>query len=380
MLGLINEPLVTVIANDQYPAKASVHDINKALERGRCANRGLDYKIDLKNGARVILTTNLDAEDRLINGQIGTIVKIKINSVSGKPDVICVQFDDQNAGIKGTGRSNDIYSRAHGFVPIVPVLTRIKVKENRPSSPEIQRTQFPLKLAWACTVHKVQGLTLDRVVFSLELFKQRYFNCGQVYVALSRVKLLSQLYLLGDINSAGIRADPRVGEEYERLRTQRFEFDAPKTVCKSSSENIVVSLLNVRSLKKHCTDIKSDGKIIQSDIIAFTETQSKPLQNIEIIQEALTEFQIVHKDQTNNYLSLAICANLNHGVSVSDNEYFPQVNGIYAEIVKCQTRVKVLLLYRAKDIHLLQVCNNLENIIFSHEIDLILGDFNMNFF
>ena len=77
---------------------------------------------------------------------------------------------------------------------------------------------------------------------------------------------------------------------------------------------------------------------------------------------------------------MAICANLNHGVSVSDNGYFPQVNGIYAEIVKCQTRVKVLLLYRAKDIHPLQFCNNLENIIFSHEIDLILGDFNMNFF
>ena len=104
------------------------------------------------------------------------------------------------------------------------------------------------------------------------------------------------------------------------------------------------------------------------------------MQNIDIIQEALSDFQIVHKDQTNNYLSLAICANLNHGVSVSDNEYFPQVNGIYAEIVKCQTRVKVLLLYRAKDIHPLQFCNNLENIIFSHEIDLILGDFNMNFF
>ena len=151
-------------------------------------------------------------------------------------------------------------------------------------------------------------------------------------------------------------------------------------VCKSSSENIVISLLNVRSLKKHCTDIKSDSKIIQSDIIVFTETLLKPLQNIDIIQEALNEFQIVHEDQTNNYLSSAICANLNHGVSVSDNEFFPQVNGIYAETVKCQTRVNVLLLYRAKDIYPPHFCNNLENIIFSHEIDLIVGDFNMKFF
>ena len=218
MLGLINEPVVTVIANDQYPAKASVHDINKALARGCCATGGLDYRIDLKKGAGVMLTTNLNVEDRLINGRIGTIVKIRINAVSGKPDVIYVRFDDQNAGRERIGRSSDTYTRTHGVVPISPVMARIKLKENRPSSPEIQRTQFPLTLAWACTVHKVQGLTLDKVVFSFELFKQRQFNCGQVYVALSRVKLLSQLFLVGDINSAAIRADPRVSQEYERLR------------------------------------------------------------------------------------------------------------------------------------------------------------------
>ena len=85
--------------------------------------------------------------------------------------------------------------------------------------------------------------------------------------------------------------------------------------------------------KQHCTDIKSSSKIIQSDIIAFTETRLKPLQNIDIIQ---SEFQIVHEDQTNNYLRLAICANLNHGVSVSDNEFFPQVNGFMQKLLNAR--------------------------------------------
>ena len=48
MLGLINETPITLVADDQYPTKAFVHDINKALERGRCANGGLDYVINLK--------------------------------------------------------------------------------------------------------------------------------------------------------------------------------------------------------------------------------------------------------------------------------------------------------------------------------------------
>ena len=220
MLRLINELLITIIANDQLPAKASEHDINKALERGRCATGGLDYRIDLKKGTKVMLTTNLHVEDLLINGQIGTVLKIKINPLSSKPELIYIKFDDNKAGRQRIQKSGDSSAKSHVGVPIEPVLTRIKLKENRPSSPEIQRTQFPLTLAWACTVHKVQELTLDKIVFSFDLFKQRQFSYGQVYVALSRVKSSSQLYLLGDYNSAGIKADPRVAEEYDRLRAE----------------------------------------------------------------------------------------------------------------------------------------------------------------
>ena len=98
MLDMINENLVTIIAHDVFPSSVSVHDINKTLKRGRCSNAGLAYTIKLKVGARVMLTTNLDVEDRLINGQIGTVLEIKNNRVSCKPEVIHVKFDDQNAG------------------------------------------------------------------------------------------------------------------------------------------------------------------------------------------------------------------------------------------------------------------------------------------
>ena len=62
-------------------------------------------------------------------------------------------------------------------------------------------------LAWGCTVHKVQGLTLEEVVISFDLVKQRYFNSGQMYVALSRVTSLNCLYLIGEFNLSYIRAD-----------------------------------------------------------------------------------------------------------------------------------------------------------------------------
>ena len=67
---------------------------------------------------------------------------------------------------------------------------------------------------------QVQGLTLSAVVFSFELHKQKQFNYGQVYAALSRVKSLEQLYIIGEIDPKHIRADPRVHKEYERLRSR----------------------------------------------------------------------------------------------------------------------------------------------------------------
>ena len=45
-------------------------------------------------------------------------------------------------------------------------MAKIKIRPDRPSSPEMQRTQFPITLAWACPIHIVQGLTLDTIAIS----------------------------------------------------------------------------------------------------------------------------------------------------------------------------------------------------------------------
>ena len=75
------------------------------------------------------------------------------------------------------------------------------------------RVQFPLKLAWALTVHKSQGMTLTRA----ELMLHDAFDCGQVYVALSRVTSLAGLWLRGGlITQAVVKAHPAVLAFYNR--------------------------------------------------------------------------------------------------------------------------------------------------------------------
>lgn len=166
-----------------------------------------------------MLTTNIDIADRLIHGQMGTIIKIDMNKNTKKPSIIYIKFDDKLAGKALIDKCNNTFAKQNRLVPIEPILERFKIRPGKPSLPEIQRMQFPITLAWACTVYKVQGLTLHKIVISFELVKQRFFNYGQVCVAVSQSITLKGIYILGQIEHRHLWTNPKVHEEYRRLRS-----------------------------------------------------------------------------------------------------------------------------------------------------------------
>ena len=128
-------------------------------------------------------------------------------------------FVDCQAGLKSI--SKDTFASRNLWVPIEKAEASIRIRTNKDSSPAVTRTQFPLMLAQGCTVHKVQGLTLEEVIISFDLVKQKNFNYGQMYVALSRVTSLKCLYLIGEISVSYIRADPRGIYENHRIRNEK---------------------------------------------------------------------------------------------------------------------------------------------------------------
>lgn len=214
-----------------------------------------------------MLTVNIDISDRLINGQIGTVLKIDVNPNTKRPSIIYIKLDDDKAGQNMITNSNTTYAKEHKAVPIQPIMAKIKIRPDRPSSPEMQRTQFPITLAWACTIHKIQGLTVDRIVISSELNKQRSFNYGQIYVALSRAKTLQGIYILGELKKNHVRANPKVQKEYERLRNATAQMPSNQIMGSITNQSdlpllpISDSLLNIRSLHKHSIDVKFDSAL-----------------------------------------------------------------------------------------------------------------------
>ncbi|MBQ0084614.1 MAG: AAA family ATPase [Prevotella sp.] len=136
----------------------------------------VDFKLRLKVGAQVMFARN-DTQKRWVNGTLGKVTKLEKDEIS--------------------------VTLNNGETYVVPCCswesyTYDYNKEERKMKKELSGTfsQYPLKLAWAITVHKSQGMTFDKLSLNLS---RGMFAAGQLYVALSRVRSLEGLFLSNNV-------------------------------------------------------------------------------------------------------------------------------------------------------------------------------------
>ena len=121
-----------------------------------------------------MVTTNIDIDYRLINGQIDAVCKIATDS-HGKVSKIYLKLDEDKAGLKLISSDDAIANIAKRNKWVAS----IKLKVDKDSSPSIKRTQFPLRFSFHFTVHKVQGLSLEKAVISFDLTFELWTDvCG----------------------------------------------------------------------------------------------------------------------------------------------------------------------------------------------------------
>ena len=231
------------------------------LSDKRADTGGLHNVLKLAIGARVMLTTNVDVSDGLVNGARGEVVHIATNHPSSVTHVL-VKFDNLQVGTKAK-QSSPFQGTIPDAVPLVKHETVFLARGKRGS--EVTRLQFPLTLAWATTIHKVQGLTLDDIVVDM---KGGRFSPGQAYVAFSRVKSLQGLHIL-NFNPKAIKASDDVKVEMQRLNENLL---SPIPVFACPDNHITIALLNVRSIIPKVPDIHHDDSLQSAAIICFTET------------------------------------------------------------------------------------------------------------
>ena len=150
---------------------------------------------------------------------------------------------------------------------------------------------------------------MDRVFISFHPNKQRSFNYGQIYVAISYNKTLQGIYALGKIEHKHVRANPKVHEECKRLRNIVAITIRDQQMNQRNPTLLVISLLNIRSLNKHSIDINFDSSICNSDMTSFTEKQPLPNSNDNQITENLQSFTLLRQDHVSHRFSrIALCA------------------------------------------------------------------------
>ena len=158
--------------------------------------------------------------DRLVNGSVGTVHGVERAVKPDQPLVvigidICVRFDGQ---LGEDAFFHTFHTHRDGLAEDVNKVNRFSVRDDKQKE-VAYRIQIPLRHAWACSIHKAQGCSIERVVIDFE----GCFADGQAYTALSRVRTLAGAWLVNLRERHMGMVSRQAKRWYETLDVQQWE-------------------------------------------------------------------------------------------------------------------------------------------------------------
>lgn len=212
-----------------------------------------DYKLTLKEGAQVMFIKNdPTGKGQFFNGKIGTISSLN--------DGIKVVFED----------NTEVDVEEYTWENIRYVLD----KETKEIDQKVLGTfqQYPLKLAWAVTIHKSQGLTFERAILDLE----DTFAAGQLYVALSRLTSLSGLILSSPLPQRAPSIDEQLeyyiqGFEGQKQLEEQFERDRMRFISEFAEWAFLLDPMVQELVNHKKTFNKDENRSLKQKHLPWTE-------------------------------------------------------------------------------------------------------------
>ena len=370
---------ITIIDADDYKQDRSKRMVRQEKPSGG-TKQDLEKTLKVAVGARVMITRNIDVDDGLVNGTFGKIAQIVTCERDGAvyTKMLGLELDNENAGQCHRGK-------IPGGADNVVYIERVEEKLRHAT-----RKQFPIKLAFACTVHKVQGMTTSTAVVSLN----KCFADGMAYVALSRVSSLAGLHIIY-MDESSIFANPEITAALESMTHVSFEDVMPlahSTQTLNRPDTLTIIHHNTEGLAPHINDIKSHHELCLADVLCLTETH---LQGSSVADSLLLEgYNMFRRNRHVSYSNNPCMANTGGGgvaVYVKNHlqarwiQYIHNVTDLEFVVVKVEAPVNALIaaVYRPPNYSLKQFLPNLKSLLDSLEVmdhhpTIVCGDFNEN--
>ena len=227
-------------------------EVQRALER-LDADSSYEKHLELKIGAQVMLLTNVNQECGLVNGSRGVVTGY---SPSGLPMVRFLQSTE-----------SVVIERASWWLP-----------DEEGLGSQVGRSQIPLKIAYAITIHKSQGCTLDCALIDIG---SNTFEYGQAYVALSRVRSLEGLYI-HRISPHMVTCHPKVRAFYDSLSTDVIQSESEEPVTPESSAGLKAALTGLSQEWLNIIEpfLQSPKGQLLQEKLASSQTHSPPTKDI----------------------------------------------------------------------------------------------------
>jgi hypothetical protein len=280
----INQKLLNELSDKAYVFRSKTDGIFGEK------NYPADEQLTLKKGTRVMFLKN-NAEKNYYNGKIGIVTSVS----------------DSTIKVKCEEDSNEIEVGKETWTNVSYKLN----KETKVIEEEILGTfsQYPLRLAWAITIHKSQGLTFEKVIIDAA----HSFSAGQVYVALSRCRSLGGLTLSSKINAETLYNDKKILQFSSSNKQDQNAIDSIFNSSKNEYiKTILVSLFDLTDIIYSRKDLAGIFQLYKTRINASaSEWTEKLFSKLDALNEVSNKF----KNQLSNLI--AASSNIEYDENVS---------------------------------------------------------------
>ena len=318
--------------------------------------------LNLKKGARIMLTYNVNLSDGLVNGVLGTVLGFVHEG--SKVKAIIIAFDDPKVG-KQQQREHHHDCSAYAEQNGVPIYRTTLDHTLKKGGNRGKTIQFPLRLSWASTCHKLQGTTIaegsDLIVHG---HAKKPMPKNMYYVMLSRCSSLNNLYLDENVDLDQLHCDQNALAEKNRL-------DKESLALSVKEDPLDIFFVNTRSYSKHKEDISIDVFAKYAKCVCLVETWLAPGDHSQFSFENRTFYEASIGDGKGCCVILPKDAPL---IAKEAQETFQLITFKYAE----EIQVVVLYCSKTKSANLQNVKNSLKKHFDPKLKKLVIGDLNFD--